>query len=137
MVNTRFHAGIDVQSVTHCSFSLKKIKCPKGELVFSSVQLISLDYFSLFPGCSIQSIIFLHPTNNYNFIRGLERNLQMYVMGSVLTCRVQLLKRWINLSTGLISTHWINLCCVDNAIGFRNTLSARQLFNRWIATSNI
>ena len=49
LVNTRFHAGIDVQSVTHCGFSLKKIKCPKGELVFSCVESISIDYFLLFP----------------------------------------------------------------------------------------
>lgn len=49
-------------------FFTKKIKCPKEELLFSSVQLISLDYFLLCRGCSIESIIFLHPTNNYNFI---------------------------------------------------------------------
>ena len=49
-VNTRFHAGIDVQPVTPCSFSLKIIYASKRlEWVFSSVQLTFLGYFLLCP----------------------------------------------------------------------------------------
>ena len=41
-VNTRFHAGIDVQPVTHCSFSrIQKVRVG----VSLCVQLTSLHYF--------------------------------------------------------------------------------------------
>ena len=43
------------------------------------------------------------------------------VFSGYLATRPQLFKRWITLSTGI---HWINLCPVDNAIGFCSHLYA-------------
>ena len=43
------------------------------------------------------------------------------VFSGYLATRPQLFKGWITLSTGI---HWINLCPVDNVIGFCNHVSA-------------
>ena len=56
-VNRRFHASIDVQPVTPCSFSLKIIYVSKRLewCVFLWVQLISLGYFLLCPAINRES----------------------------------------------------------------------------------